>query len=122
MSHPHTIRASQKRSIVVIAAALALTMMAANAAFAINVTLTPVSDRSAQDSDLNGTFETLFPEADTSLSASVESPPDPPLFGHLGEHRTAIEFDISGIPSGTVMTQAKAAVRPVSLTTRSNRR
>jgi len=87
-------------------AALALTMLAANAAFAIDVTLTPVSDRSAQDKDLNGTFETLFPEADTFLSASVESPPDLPPFGHMGEHRTAMEFDISGISSGTMVTKA----------------
>ena len=69
-------------------------------------TLGPVSDRSAEDGNLDGVFETLFPEADVFLSVSLEAPPAPPLFGYDGEHRAAMEFDISSIPAGGTILSA----------------
>ncbi len=74
-------------------------------------TLGPVSDRSAQDGNLDGVFETLFPEADWSLSASLEAPSYPPWFGHDGEHRAAMEFDISSIPAGETILSASLSLR-----------
>lgn len=89
-------------------------LLAADASWSAQISLVPVSDRSAQDISLDGTFETLFPEADTFLTASVESPPNPPLLGHKGEHRTAMEFDISSIPTGTLITEATLRLPRIS--------
>jgi hypothetical protein len=89
-----------------IAVVVLYSFVAVHGVSAANIILTPVSDRSAQDEDMNGTFDTLFPETDSSLSSSKEAPPDPPMLGHHGEHRTAMEFDISVIPSGWTIVSA----------------
>ncbi len=78
-------------------------------------TLGPVSDRSAEDGNLDGVFETLFPEADVFLSVSLEAPPAPPLFGQDGEHRAAMEFDISSIPAGVTILSASLFLPRTSL-------
>ena len=74
---------------------------------AATIELYPESDRTAQDDDMDGTFDTLFPETDTILHVSLElSGARLPSFFYKGECRSALEFDISTIPIGSTILSA----------------
>ncbi|QJE95040.1 PEP-CTERM sorting domain-containing protein [Luteolibacter luteus] len=79
------------------------------AVHAAQVSLVPVADNFARDADMNGVFETI--ETRTSPYFLLQTSRSQfPVFGISGDVRSALEFSLSSIPKGAVISSATFSI------------
>ena len=77
---------------------------------AVQVALTPTANNYAQDGDMNGAFETLATNPGAYLYTSLSQSPF--LGIEPGDVRSGLEFNISSIPQGAIITSAAFSIHP----------
>lgn len=75
-------------------------------AHAATVSLIPVADNYAQDADINGVFDTLATRTGPYFLLHSSLSRSPYLGIEPGDVRSGLEFNISGIPQGSIITSA----------------
>jgi len=74
-----------------------------------NSVLTPISDRYGEDADADGVYETLYEESTTRLYADFN-------YFAPGYRRTALEFDVSSVPTNALVQSAEFSFHAVNFT------
>lgn len=80
-----------------------------------NAVLTPVSDRYAEDANVDGAFETLFAESTTRLYADSN-------YFVAGVRAAAMEFDLSSLPTNAVVQSAELSIQAAAFTLSNSQR
>ena len=77
---------------------------------AAQVAFVPVADNYAQDADMNGVFDTLATRSGPYFLLYTSLSQAPFLGIEPGDVRSGLEFNISGIPQGSIITSATFSI------------